>query len=99
MAKQLNLYGLSARVVLYFNRNPEEELSALDIAEKFSVPVDDVPARLRRAVEDGSIARLARGGGPGSYAVYGPGPMLLEVLGLAMQACAPAGNLALAGRR
>lgn len=98
MAKQLNVLGLSLRVVLFFNRNPEEELSALDIAEKYEVPVADVPDRLRRAVEGRMLAQIQRGGGPGSFAVYGAGPVLLEAMGIAMQACAPAGNLAVERR-
>lgn len=93
MAKQLTL-GLSFRVVLFFGRYPDEELSTLDIAVKFDTPARTVGGCLQRAVRDGMLAKDQGTGGRGKLATYTAGPMLLSMVGFAMQACAPAGNVA-----
>jgi hypothetical protein len=96
MAKQLNALGLSFRVVLFFGRNPEEELTTLDIAEKFDTPVRTVEGCLHRAVRDDLLAKASRGGGRGNPSVYCAGPVLLSMVGFAMEACAPSHGLQVA---
>jgi hypothetical protein len=86
------LFGLSFRVIMFFGRNLEEELTTLDIAEKFDVDVRDVPAMLRRAVEGKLLSRPARGG-PGAHGTYAAGPALFHAVGVAMEACAPVGPM------
>lgn len=93
MAKQLNPLGLSFRVLLYFARNPEEELTAHDVSVKFEVDVVDVRPMLRRALENEWIAQPVTGGGRGNSSVYCPGPALLQMIGFPMDGCAPAGNV------
>ena len=93
MAKQLNPLGLSFRVLLYFARNPDEELTAHDVSVKFSVDVEDVRPMLRRALESNWIAQSATGGGRGISSIYCSGPALLEMIGFAMDACAPVSGL------
>ena len=49
--------SLAARVLGFFQANPDEELTVRDIAIKFGVPYSAVPACLAIAVKRGVLAR------------------------------------------
>jgi hypothetical protein len=48
--------SLAARVVTFFRRLPDEELSARDIAEKWQAELKNVPVQLRLPVEAGLLS-------------------------------------------
>lgn len=82
MGKHLQC-GLSLRVVLYFARNVEEELTPDDVATKFAVPVEQIGYRLSRCLRDGMLAvRRDDRIGRGARVVYFAGPVLLELVGI-----------------
>jgi hypothetical protein len=70
---------LRERVVLYFGRNPDEELTSHDVLAKWGISdVRIVRNSLRYAVEQGVITRHWR---PGQLAVYSAGPVLKAEVG------------------
>ena len=70
---------LRERVVLYFGRNPDEELTSHDVLAKWGISdVRIVRNSLRYAVEQGVITRQWQ---PGQLAVYSAGPVLRQEVG------------------
>jgi hypothetical protein len=70
---------LRERVVLYFGRNPDEELTSHDVLAKWGISdVRIVRNSLRYAVRQGVIACNWR---PGQLAVYSAGPVLRQEVG------------------
>lgn len=70
------------RVVLFFARNPEEELTSADITMKFDIPADKVHGTLNRAARDGMLRRAGQHrGGRGRVLVYSAGDALLALIG------------------
>lgn len=51
--------GLDFQVIQYFVTNPEEELTNMDIGEKFGVNPAHVHTRLAKALEAGALKRVA----------------------------------------
>ncbi len=51
--------GLDFQVIQYFVTNPEEELTTLDIGEKFGLNPAHVHTRLAKALEAGALKRVA----------------------------------------
>ena len=57
----MNRLTLRERVLLYFGRNPDEELTSRDIAEKFDArDVREAGRALRYAVEQGLLWKCAK---------------------------------------
>lgn len=101
MGRSLQPGSLGLRVVLYFARNPDEELTTGDIAEKFDVPIGNVRTPLARQVQDGMLVRTGNGAGRGRKLVYKAGQRLLVMIGeeritMVAEACLPVstGNVA-----
>jgi hypothetical protein len=70
---------LRERVVLYFGRNPDEELTSHDVLAKWGISdVRIVRNSLRYAVRQGVITRHWQ---PGQLAVYSAGPVLRQEVG------------------
>lgn len=76
------------RVVLFFARNPEEELTSPDITLKFGIAGGDVRSALSGAVRAGMLKRsetptrtAQRGSLRGRVLVYSAGDMLLSLIG------------------
>jgi hypothetical protein len=65
---------LGARVCLHFTQHPDDEMDAVDIADKFAVKSRDVDALLTSEVAAGRLNRVVRN----RLAVYLRGPMLLR---------------------
>jgi hypothetical protein len=77
------LMSLSLRVMLFFARNPHEELSTRDVAEKFGVYPESVRKNLRSNVDRGLLSfdmQLRSRGG-----IYRAGPLLLKTIGVTAQ--------------
>jgi hypothetical protein len=75
----LSRMTLRERVLIYFGRNPDEELNTHDIIEKFgSSDVRAVGRALRYAVEQGVLSRRFE---TRQLAVYSAGPELLREVG------------------
>lgn len=97
--------SLALRVVLFFARNPQEELTTSDIVEKFSAPNgSQVRMLLNRHVLDEMLARTELGAGRSRQNVYKAGRKLLVMIGeerttLVAQSCLPVmmGNIAFGG--
>ncbi len=71
-----------ARVIGFFVKNPDEELTSTDIVIKFDIARSNVHVTLRRAVEAGLLTRRSFGVGrdcPPS--IYSAGDALLEIHG------------------
>jgi predicted transcriptional regulator len=88
--------SLARRVEVFFTRHPEEELTGRDIAEKFGTEAHHVHWSLTQGVRNGMLARRSetRREEPGRpQAVYSAGPVLLEMIGLTIEACAPVANV------
>lgn len=64
--------GVTSRVIGFFARNPDEELTAADVAAKFQVHKTSVPSTLARAVRVGLLTRTPDGDG---LAVYRKGDL------------------------
>lgn len=92
MATQLDSVRLVDRVLVFFARHPEEVLSTTDVSIKFDVSQEEVRTCLRHAVEDGRIAKQSKGRGPHPV-VYSAGPVLLQMIGVVMEACAPSSTI------
>ena len=70
------------RVVLFFARNPEEELTTTDIALKFAIPPLNVRSTLAIAVANGMLRRRGgNNGGRGKLLIYSAGDTLLSLIG------------------
>ena len=70
---------LRERVILFFARHPEEELSTRDVMTKFGMlNRHAVRASLRSAVSQGVLACAWQ---PGMTGIYSAGPMLLVEVG------------------
>ena len=82
MSKQLQNGSVVLRVVLFFARHPEEDLTTNDVAVKFEVRQEDVNKRLRGAVRDGLLAYKSDGPGRGKLSTYSAGPLLLSMVGV-----------------
>jgi hypothetical protein len=85
--------ALRQRVLAFFARQPDEELSAADISRKFGVGIRLVPEALVRAVVDGQLVYTNR--------AYSAGPRLPSTSGapslpMLVQTAAPATNTAAA---
>ena len=75
----MNRLTLRERVLLYFGRNPDEELTSRDIAEKFDArDVREAGRALRYAVEQGVLSRRFE---TRQLAVYSAGPELRREVG------------------
>lgn len=79
-ARHLYVDALWLRVTLYFARNPDEELTTFDVADKFETNPRHVTALLRRAVDDG-VLRKSGTCGRGNVSTYQAGPNLLRHIG------------------
>lgn len=92
--------SLQDRVLIYFGRHPEEELTTADVATKFGVRFDSVNFRLSRLVRDELLCKGTWRPKQSKLMVYRPGPELLKLVGLAWaaEACRPVvcGNVAVA---
>ncbi len=66
-------HGLPAKVITFFIANPEEQLTRVDVAEKFSATANSVHTQLKPAVDSGALLRVK--GDDGEY-VYSAGPAL-----------------------
>ncbi len=84
MAKQVQTGSLALRVLIYFARNPDEELTSVDVAEKFGVDQREVHGRLSRAVRDGVFDRTCSSVGRGNACIYAAGDALLRMIGACM---------------
>ena len=74
--------GGALRVVLFFARNPEEDLTTADVTLKFAIPAEHVRNALARAVANGLLRRNGGStGGRGKMLVYSAGDMLLSLIG------------------
>lgn len=73
--------SLAQRVVLFFARNHDEEMTVVDISVKFDTPLRYVNKRLKPSLRDGMLARTAAGPGRGLAATYRAGPRLLVLIG------------------
>jgi hypothetical protein len=79
---------LRERVLIYFGRNPDEELTSRDIAEKFNArDVREAGRALRYAVEQGLLCREWQ---TRQLAVYSAGPVLLREVGAEQEKANPA---------
>lgn len=89
--------SLAQRVVLFFARNHEEEMTVVDISVKFDTPLRYVNKRLKPSLRDGMLIRTSEGPGRGLSSVYKAGPRLLFLIGetrTAANAPAMCGNVA-----
>ena len=66
-------HGLPAKVITFFLANPEEQLTRVDIAEKFSATASSVHTQLKAAVDSGALLRVRDD--DGEY-TYSPGPAM-----------------------
>lgn len=66
-------HGLPAKVITFFLANPDETLTRMDVAEKFSATASSVHTQLKPAVDSGALLRVQ--GDDGEY-VYSPGPAM-----------------------
>jgi hypothetical protein len=83
----MNRMTLRERVLLYFGRNPDEELTSRDIAEKFDArDVREVGRALRYAVEQGLLCREWQ---TRQLAVYSAGPVLKAEVGAEQEKANP----------
>ena len=82
MGKHIDSKSGALRVVLFFARNPEEELTTTDIALKFAIPPLNVRSTLAIAVANGMLRRSGGyNGGRGKLLIYSAGDMLLSLIG------------------
>lgn len=83
--------SLAERVIEWFRKNPEEELSRPDIALKFELSQSSVQACLQTAVDNGELIWVKRSGQGGVYRcsqiAAAPGPAEARQ---SMEALAPA---------
>jgi hypothetical protein len=75
--------GLPLRVIVWFARFPDEELSTTEIKERFKT--DDVYARLRQFIDTELLstrrgAKFRKGGGMQSENYYSAGKRLREMI-------------------
>lgn len=66
-------HGLPAKVITFFLANPDETLTRMDVAEKFSATASSVHTQLKAAVDSGALLRVPDD--DGEY-VYSPGPAM-----------------------
>ena len=77
-----NRITLAERLVIFFARNPDEELTTKDVVEKFDVQVPrDINSRLRDSIASGRLAVKLAGPGNGRSRVYSAGETLLYEIG------------------
>jgi hypothetical protein len=69
------------RVLAFFTRNPEEELTTLDIVLKFEIQQNHVSGTLRRAVDEHMLNCSNSGPGRGKLSIYTAGHALLLMNG------------------
>lgn len=82
MGKHIDTKSFALRVVLFFARNPEEELTTTDIALKFAIPPLNVRSTLAIAVANGMLRRRGgNNGGRGKLLIYSAGDTLLSMIG------------------
>ena len=82
MGKHIDSKSGALRVVLFFARNPEEELTTTDIALKFAIPPLNVRSTLAIAVANGMLRRRGgNNGGRGKLLIYSAGDTLLSLIG------------------
>jgi hypothetical protein len=67
---------LPMKIVVFFARNPDEELTMKDIHAKFGVGYN-LSQQLKHITEQGWIRKLSHGS-KNNPSVYGAGPRLLE---------------------
>lgn len=65
------------QVVVYFARNPDEELTTQDLQAKFGFDWH-VGSHLKHICAQGWVEKVHQGTGPGNPTVYGAGPLLKE---------------------
>jgi hypothetical protein len=84
---RIELTGVPMRVLLYFARNPDEELLSNDISAKWGGDLQQIAVRLSRFVELSwlEIVRTEPTSevGGGVRNVYGAGPALRAAIGVA----------------
>ena len=73
--------SLAQRITLFFGRNPDEEMTTVDITVKFDVEISRVHKSLSPSVRDGLLHRTSIGSGRGRLTVYTAGPELLSMIG------------------
>lgn len=66
-------HGLPAKVITFFMANPDETLTRMDVAEKFSATASSVHTQLKPAVDSGALLRLPDEDG---QFIYSPGPAM-----------------------
>lgn len=66
-------HGLPAKVITFFMANPDETLTRVDVAEKFSATANSVHSQLKPAVDSGALLRVRND--DGDY-IYSPGPAI-----------------------
>ena len=82
MGKHIGSKSGALRVMLFFARNPDEELTTADIALKFAIRSEDVRNILARAVSNRLLRRDGgNSGGRGRVLVYSAGDLLLSLIG------------------
>ena len=82
MGKHIGSKSGALRVMLFFARNPDEELTTADIALKFAIRSEDVRNILARAVSNRLLRRDGgNSGGRGKVLVYSAGDLLLSLIG------------------
>jgi len=67
------------KILLFFARNPEEVLTAVDMEAKFGIDLGTVLNVVSKYVRSGLLARIDDNG-PGRRATYGAGPALLALV-------------------
>ena len=67
------------RILLFFARNPDECLTALDIESKFGIDLGTVLNAVSKYGRAGLLERVDDNG-PGLPALYGAGPALLAAI-------------------
>lgn len=68
-------------VILYFNRNPEEELTSQDLTTKFGIPPNLIWRKLMQSVRDEMLAYDSAGAGRGRSGTWRAGQRLLAMSG------------------
>lgn len=68
-------------VILYFNRNPDEELNSQDLTTKFGIPPNLIWRKLGQSVRDEMLAYASAGAGRGRAGIWRAGQRLLAMSG------------------
>ena len=89
MKHQVKPGSIAFQVVIFFARHPDEELTSLDVAEKFGASVEAVGTMLRYHVASEMLGLTRTLGGRGKAGTYRAGQRLLEMIGETASQAAP----------